>query len=72
LALGLGDDLRRDGQAVGRLEVPAVTGEQDVAKRDLVPGSAVELLDDDLVSRVDAILLSARAHDCEHWLFSSV
>jgi len=70
-ALGLGDDLGRDGQSVGFLEVAAVTGEQDLTQGDLVTGIAVELLDDDLVSRVDAILLSARAHDCEHWLFSS-
>src|SRR5207248_1083408 len=71
LALGLGDDLRRDGEAAGRLQIPAIASEQDVAERDLVTGVAVELLDDDLVSRVDAILLSARAHDCEHCLFSS-
>src|SRR5207237_5783773 len=46
-------------------------GEQDVAERHAVARVAVELLDDDLVSRGDAILLPARAHDCEHWLFSS-
>src|SRR5438105_3282436 len=61
----LGDDLRRDGQAVGRLEGPAVAGEQDVAQGDAVARIAVELLDDDLVSGGDAILLAARAHDCE-------
>src|SRR6185503_1664428 len=71
VALSLGDDLRRDRQAAGRLEAAAVAGEQHVTQRDLVAGVAVELLDHDLVSRVDAILLSARAHDCEHWLFSS-
>jgi signal transduction histidine kinase len=70
VAPGLGDDLGRDLEAVGRLQAAAVAGEQDVAERDLVTGLAVELLDDDLVSGVDAILLSARAHDCEHWLFS--
>jgi hypothetical protein len=37
----------------------------------VMPRIAVELLDDDLVSGGDAILLPARAHDCEHWLFSS-
>ena len=29
-----------------------------------------QLLDDDLISGGDAILLAARAHDCEHWLLS--
>src|SRR5438445_690758 len=72
VGLGLGDDLRRDGQALGRLEVRPVAGEQDVAQRDAVARIAVELLDDDLVSRGNAILLAARAHDCEHWLFSSL
>src|SRR6185503_2077930 len=72
VGLGLGDDLGGDGEAVGRLEIAAVAREQDVAERDLVTGVPVELLDDDLVSRGDAILLAARAHDCEHWLFSSL
>src|SRR4030095_2652189 len=48
LALRLGDDLRRDGQAIGRLQIAAITGEQDIAERDLVAGVAVEFLDDDL------------------------
>src|SRR5690349_12506010 len=71
LALGLGDDLGRDGEAIGLLEVAAVAGEQDVAKRDLVAGAAIELLDDDLVSGVHAILLPTRADDCEHGFSSS-
>jgi len=71
VGLGLGDDLGGDGQAAGRLEGRPLAGQQDVAQRDLVTGIAVELLDDDLVSGGDAILLAARAHDCEHWLFSS-
>src|ERR1044071_143191 len=66
LALGLGDDLGRDGEAVGRLEASAVAGAQNVAERDLVTGAAVELLNDNLVSGVDAVLLPARADDCEH------
>ena len=37
---------------------------------DAVTGAACQLLDDDLVSRGDAILLAARAHDCEHWPLS--
>ena len=45
--------------------------QQHVAQGDAVAGIAVELLNDDLVSQGDAILLAARAHDCEHWLFSS-
>src|SRR5438552_3052459 len=72
VGLGLGDDLGRDGEAGGRLEVGSVAGEQNIAQRDAVARTAVELLDDDLVSRGDAILLAARAHDCEHWLFSSL
>ena len=72
VGLGLRDDLRRDGQPVGRLEAAAVAGEQDVAQRHAVARIAVDLLDDDLVSRGNAILLAARAHDCEHWLFSSL
>jgi len=72
VGLGLGDDLCRNGQAIGRLEAAAVAGEQDIAQRDAVARIAVELLNDDLVSRGDAILLAARAHDCEHWLFSSL
>jgi hypothetical protein len=38
VALRLGDDLGRDGQAVGRLQVRAVAGEQDVAQGDGVTG----------------------------------
>src|SRR5213075_3406158 len=44
VALGLGDDLRRDSQAVGRFEAAAVAGEQHIAKRDPVTGVAVQLL----------------------------
>jgi hypothetical protein len=71
LALGLGDDFGRDGQAVGRLEISTVTREQHFAERDLVTGVAVELLDDDLVSGVHAVLLPTRADDCEHVYSSS-
>src|SRR3546814_8435144 len=38
----------------------------DVIQRHLVAGLSGQLLDDDLVSGGDAILLAARAHDCEH------
>jgi hypothetical protein len=72
LALCLSDDLSRDGQSVGRLEVRPLTGKQNLAECDAVARVAVELLDDDLVSGGDAVLLAARAHDCEHWLFSSL
>jgi hypothetical protein len=44
-------------------------GEQDVAQRDGVARLAGQLLDDDLVSGGNAILLAARAHDCEHGFF---
>ena len=70
LALGLGHDFGSDGQAIGRLQARTLAGEQDVAQRDAVARVAVELLDDDLVSLGNAILLAARAHDCEHWLSS--
>ncbi len=66
VGLGLGDDLGGDGQAVGGLQVPTFAGEQDVAQLDGVAGFSGELLDDDLVSGGDAILLAACAHDCEH------
>src|SRR5207248_9832410 len=71
VGLGLGDDLGGNAEPVGRFQAAAVAGEQHITKRDAVARFAVELLDDDLVSGGDAILLSARAHDCEHWLFSS-
>src|SRR5688572_23108044 len=70
LALGLGDDLGLDLEAVGRFQARTLAGEQDVAEGDCVTGIAVESLDDDLVSGGNAILLAARAHDCEHGLFS--
>ena len=51
---------------VDRLQLRAFAREQDVAQRHRRTGFAVDLLDDDLVSGGDAILLAARAHDCEH------
>ena len=51
------------------LQLAAVAGEQDVAQGDGVAGLSGELLDDDLVSGGDAILLAARAHDSEHGPF---
>ena len=72
LAFRLGDDLGRDLEAVGLLEVGPVAGKQDVAQSDAVAGFPSELLNDDLVSGGDAILLTARAHDCEHWFISLV
>jgi hypothetical protein len=66
VGLGLGDDLGRNGETVGRLQLAAVAGQQDVAQGNGVAGFSGDLLDDDLVSGGDAILLAARAHDCEH------
>src|SRR5689334_24251482 len=66
LALRLGNDLRSDDEAGDRLQVRAFPGEEDVGDVDAVAGFTSELLDDDLVSGGDAILLTARAHDCEH------
>src|SRR5437763_1225566 len=71
VGLGLGDNLGRDGQAIGRLQAAAVAGEQDIAQGDAVARIPIDFLDDDLVSGGDAILLAARAHACEHWLFSA-
>src|SRR5688572_3370223 len=68
LALRLGDDLGRDGDLAGFRQLVAVAGEQDVAQRDRVAGVTRQLLDRDLVSGGDAILLAARAHYCEHGL----
>ena len=66
LALRLRDDFGGNSQTVGRLQVRALAGEQDIAQRHRATGFSVDLLDDDLVSGGDAILLAARAHDCEH------
>src|SRR6478735_487324 len=68
LALRLGDDLGRDDDLGGLRHVVAVAGEQDVAQGDRVAGVTRQLLDRDLVSGGDAILLAARAHYCEHGL----
>src|SRR5690606_29321853 len=68
LALRLSDDLGRHGNLARFLELAAVAGQQDVPERDRIAGVARQLLDRDLVSRGDAILLAARAHYCEHGL----
>src|SRR5690606_7745737 len=68
LALRLGDDLGRNADLARLLQIAAVAGEQDVAERDRIAGVARQLLDRDLVSGGDAILLAARAHYCEHGL----
>src|SRR5579859_1871411 len=62
----LRNDLGRDREAVGRLGFTVLAREQDVGERHGFAGLASELLDDDLVSGGDAILLAARAHDSEH------
>src|SRR6185369_1685730 len=66
LALGLSDDFGRDHDARGVLDLPGVTRQQDIAQRDLVTGLTSQLLDRDLVSGGNPVLLAARAHDCEH------
>src|SRR4051794_31852712 len=66
LALRLRNDFRGDRKARGILKIAALAGQQDVVQRDLVTGFASDLLDHDLVSCGNAILLAARAHDCEH------
>ena len=66
LALLLRDDLGRDSQALDRAQVGTFAGEQNVAQADRRPCVALDLLDDDLVSGGDALLLAARAHYCEH------
>ncbi len=59
-----------DGEAGSSVTLGDVllAGEQDVAQGDGVARRSGELLDDDLVSGGDAILLAARAHDSEHGL----
>src|SRR3546814_20632563 len=66
LALRLRDDLGRNRKVLGVLEVRAFARQQDVVQRDGVAGVARQLLDYDLVSGGDAILLAALAHDREH------
>src|SRR3546814_2831880 len=66
LALGLRHDLGADGKPVDRLHLGALAREQHVAQRHRVTGFAADLLDDDLVSGGNTILLAACAHDCEH------
>src|SRR6478736_3806336 len=68
LALRLGDDLGRDDDLGGLRQAVTLAGEQDVAQGDRVAGVTRQLLDRDLVSGGDAILLAARAHYCEHGL----
>src|SRR5579871_1089618 len=66
LALGLRDDLgrNRDRRGVGDRAVAA--GEQNIAQGDRVAGFTRQLLDRDLVSGGNPVLLAARAHYCEH------
>src|SRR3546814_19934798 len=66
LALGLRHDLGADGKPVDRLQLGALAREQHVAQRHLVTGFAADLLDDDLVSGGNTILLAACAPACEH------
>ena len=68
LALRLGDDLGRDDNLASFRQLVAFTGDQDVAQRNRVTSVTRQLLDCDLVSGGDAILLAARAHYCEHGL----
>src|SRR3546814_14660170 len=66
LALLLRDNLGRNGQPVGGLQLAAVTGKQHVRQRHAFACLAGHLFNYDLVSGGDAILLAACAHHCEH------
>src|SRR5438067_250883 len=66
VAATLRDDLGRDRQALDRLQLGSVAREQHVAQRHSGAGVALNLLDDDLVSSGNAVLLAASAHDSEH------
>ncbi len=66
VGLGLGDDLCADLETLGRLDLVAVAGEQDIVERDRIASLSGKLFDDDFVSGGNAILFAARAHDCEH------
>src|SRR5690606_36724631 len=69
-AARLRHDLGRDGEALGILDLGAVAREQHIAEHDGIAGFASQLPNDDLVSGGDAILLPARALDCEHAPYS--
>jgi hypothetical protein len=68
VSLGLRDDFGSN------LNFAAIAGKQDIAQRHGVTGFSCHLFDDNLVSCGNAILLAARAHNCEHGfdLFSKV
>src|SRR5690606_38288859 len=68
-ALRLGDDLGRDLDLGRVLDFAAVAGQQDVAQLNRIDRFPRILLDRDLVSGGNAILLAARAHYCEHGHF---
>ena len=65
-AARLRDDLGRDDDACGIDDFAAVAGQQDFAQRDLVAGIPCQLLDRDLVSGGNPVLLAACAQHCEH------
>src|SRR5215203_1560723 len=70
VGLGLGNNFGTHDEARDGLQVRAFPGQEDVGDVDAVAGFTSKFLDYDLVSGGDAILLTARAHDCEHWLTS--
>ena len=66
LALGLRNDLRRNGHLAGIRKLLTFACKQDVTQRDGVAGFSSQLLNRDLVSGGNPVLLAARAHYCEH------
>ena len=66
LALCLRNDLCGHGNLGGIGHLAVLARDQNIAQRDLVTGFTSQLLDRDLVSGGNPVLLAARAHYCEH------
>ena len=72
LALRLGDDFGRNRHLGGVGDLLALARQQDIAQRYRVAGFARQLLDRDLVSGGNPVLLAASTHYCEHGIVTSI
>src|SRR3546814_17702495 len=68
LALRLRNDFGRNGQAFAVLQFRALTGQQNIVQCNRRASFTSQLLNYDLVSCGNTILLAARAHNSEHGL----
>src|SRR3546814_7654017 len=68
LALRLRNDFGRNGQAFAVLQFRALTGQQTIVQCNRRASFTSQLLNYDLVSCGNTILLAARAHNSEHGL----